>query len=122
MLVRVSGQDSLRSCASHYATVSQESRVSVRRRSVIPARALPLLLRGPTGTEKFLARQLWQYAIEQGIFAPGASALLNCAEYANNPELLTSKLFGHAKGALPALRQERYPLPETSKWRRIVYR
>lgn len=66
-----------------------------------PGAGLPLLLRGPTGTGKsFLARQLWHYAIDEGILPADAPfTVFNCAEYANNPELLTSKLFGHAKGA-----------------------
>ena len=66
-----------------------------------PGAGLPLLLRGPTGTGKsFLARQLWRYAMEQGVLPADAPfTVFNCAEYANNPELLTSKLFGHAKGA-----------------------
>lgn len=69
-----------------------------------PGAGLPLLLRGPTGTGKsFLARQLWHYAIDEGILPADAPfTVFNCAEYANNPELLTSKLFGHAKGPLPA--------------------
>ncbi|WP_024551297.1 sigma 54-interacting transcriptional regulator [Franconibacter helveticus 513] len=66
-----------------------------------PGSGLPVLLKGPTGTGKsFLAGRLWRYAIEQHILAPDAPfQVFNCAEYANNPELLTSKLFGHVKGA-----------------------
>ncbi|EEF7295417.1 AAA domain-containing protein, partial [Salmonella enterica] len=81
-----------------------------------PGAGLPLLLRGPTGTGKsFLARQLWQYAIEQGILPPEAPfTVFNCAEYANNPELLTSKLFGHAKGAFTGADRAISGLIETS--------
>lgn len=81
-----------------------------------PGAGLPLLLRGPTGTGKsFLARQLWQYAIEQGILPPEAPfTVFNCAEYANNPELLTSKLFGHAKGAFTGADRAVSGLIETS--------
>ncbi|EHM2229986.1 sigma 54-interacting transcriptional regulator [Salmonella bongori] len=81
-----------------------------------PGAGLPLLLRGPTGTGKsFLARQLWQYAIEQEILPPEAPfTVFNCAEYANNPELLTSKLFGHAKGAFTGADRSVSGLIETS--------
>lgn len=81
-----------------------------------PGAGLPLLLRGPTGTgQSFLARQLWQYAIEQGILPPEAPfTVFNCAEYANNPELLTSKLFGHAKGAFTGADRAVSGLIETS--------
>lgn len=62
-----------------------------------------------------MARQLWQYAIEQGILPPEAPfTVFNCAEYANNPELLTSKLFGHAKGAFTGADRAVSGLIETS--------
>ncbi|WP_202304362.1 sigma 54-interacting transcriptional regulator [Dryocola clanedunensis] len=81
-----------------------------------PGAGLPLLLHGPTGTGKsFLARRLWQYAIEQGILSSDAPfTVFNCAEYANNPELLTSKLFGHVKGAFTGADREVAGLIETS--------
>ncbi len=40
--------------------------------------------------------------------------MFNCAEYANNPELLTSKLFGHAKGAFTGADRAVSGLIETS--------
>ncbi|WP_117098365.1 sigma 54-interacting transcriptional regulator, partial [Klebsiella pneumoniae] len=72
--------------------------------------------RGPTGTGKsFLARQLWHYAIDEGILPADAPfTVFNCAEYANNPELLTSKLFGHAKGAFTGADKAVPGLIETS--------
>lgn len=81
-----------------------------------PGAGLPLLLHGPTGTGKsFLARRLWQYAIEQGILSSDAPfTVFNCAEYANNPELLTSKLFGHARGAFTGADRAVAGLIETS--------
>lgn len=66
-----------------------------------PPNGLPLLLFGPTGTGKSLiARLAYEYAKEQGILQKDAVFIsINCSEYANNPELLTSNLFGHIKGA-----------------------
>lgn len=66
-----------------------------------PENGLPLLFNGPTGTGKtFLAKCLYQYAVQKNILCENAPFFIfNCAEYANNPELLSSKLFGHVKGA-----------------------
>lgn len=66
-----------------------------------PGSGLPILLNGPTGTGKtFLAKCLYKYAVQEKILCENAPFFVfNCAEYANNPELLGSKLFGHVKGA-----------------------
>lgn len=66
-----------------------------------PGNGLPLLLSGPTGTGKtFLAKCLYKYAVQENILSQNAPfSIFNCAEYANNPELIGSKLFGHVKGA-----------------------
>ncbi|MGY3748200.1 sigma 54-interacting transcriptional regulator [Vagococcus salmoninarum] len=74
-----------------------------------PNNGLPLLITGDTGTGKtFLVKQLYQYAIKQGILAQGAPLeIFNCAEYADNPELLTSKLFGYRKGSFTGAETDR---------------
>lgn len=66
-----------------------------------PTDGLPLLITGKTGTGKtFLVKQLYEYAKSEGILLKGAPLeIFNCAEYADNPELLSSKLFGHKKGS-----------------------
>ncbi|MFS0603863.1 sigma 54-interacting transcriptional regulator [Peribacillus frigoritolerans] len=66
-----------------------------------PVRGLPILLHGPTGTGKsMLAKMVWEYSIKNGVLEKDAVFLsFNCAQYANNPELLSSNLFGHEKGA-----------------------
>ncbi|EOH93060.1 sigma 54-interacting transcriptional regulator [Enterococcus pallens] len=64
-------------------------------------KGLPLMLRGESGTGKsYLASLIFQYAKDNGVIPPQAPfVVLNCADYANNPELLSSVLFGHIKGA-----------------------
>lgn len=66
-----------------------------------PDHGLPIMLYGPTGTGKtLLANTMYDYALHQGIIRPDSRFVsVNCSEYANNPELLTSNLFGHVKGA-----------------------
>lgn len=66
-----------------------------------PPYGLPILLLGPTGTGKsFIASLIYEYALKHDILKPdGKFITVNCSEYANNPELLTTNLFGHVKGA-----------------------
>lgn len=66
-----------------------------------PPNGIPILINGQTGTGKsFLAQLMFEYAMQQEIIPPEAPFLIfNCAEYANNPELLSANLFGYSKGA-----------------------
>lgn len=66
-----------------------------------PPDGLPVLLNGPTGTGKsFMAQLMYEYGINHGLIDRNKKFLtVNCSEYANNPELLVSNLFGHKKGA-----------------------
>lgn len=66
-----------------------------------PGNGLPILINGPTGTGKsMIASLMYKYAINQKIISSNKKFIaVNCSEYAHNPELLTSNLFGHVKGA-----------------------
>ncbi|MFB5368585.1 sigma 54-interacting transcriptional regulator [Enterococcus faecium] len=66
-----------------------------------PPNGLNILINGSTGVGKsFLANQIFNYAKEVGIIGQSAPlSVLNCADYADNPELLSSTLFGYKKGA-----------------------
>ena len=66
-----------------------------------PNNSLPILLTGETGTGKsYIASIVHKYAIEKGVLKKGAPFIIfNCAQYVNNPELLSSNLFGYIKGA-----------------------
>ncbi len=66
-----------------------------------PGVGLPVLLYGESGTGKsLLASMMFRYVVQQRLVADKASYLIvNCAEYANNPELFSINLFGHVKGA-----------------------
>lgn len=66
-----------------------------------PDNSLPILLQGGSGVGKsFMAEKIYQYAVEQQILKKDAPFIVyNCAQYADNPELLASNIFGYVKGA-----------------------
>lgn len=68
---------------------------------IYPNGGLPLLISGSSGTGKsYLAKLLHLYCtINRLIDTDAPFIVFNCAQYANNPELLTSNLFGYVKGA-----------------------
>jgi sigma-54 dependent transcriptional regulator of gfr operon len=79
-----------------------------------PPNGLPLLLAGSSGVGKsFLAQLIFQHAKYVGVIKDAAPFILfNCAEYANNPELLSANLFGHCKGAYTGAHNDRIGLIE----------
>lgn len=66
-----------------------------------PPRGLPIMIAGETGVGKSnLARLTYEYALESNLIATESPFLtMNCAEFADNPELVTSNLFGYVSGA-----------------------
>ncbi|EIV99438.1 sigma-54-dependent transcriptional regulator [Thermoanaerobacter siderophilus] len=66
-----------------------------------PPKGLHTLIVGPTGVGKStLAEAMYKYGVEVGVFGEKTPFVtFNCADYSDNPQLLLSQLFGHAKGA-----------------------
>lgn len=66
-----------------------------------PGDGLPILLSGESGVGKsYIAALIYQYAQERVVIAADKPFVeLNCADYANNPELLSATLFGYTRGA-----------------------
>lgn len=66
-----------------------------------PGNGLPVLLHGESGTGKSnLANLMFKYAKVKKVIDEEANMItINCAEYANNPELFLTNLFGYVKGA-----------------------
>jgi sigma-54 dependent transcriptional regulator of gfr operon len=79
-----------------------------------PPSGLPVLLIGPSGVGKsHMARLIYEYAVESQVISKDAPFLiLNCAEYANNPELLSAALFGYAKGTFTGADKDKTGLIE----------
>ncbi|MFV0381602.1 MAG: sigma 54-interacting transcriptional regulator [Breznakia sp.] len=73
-----------------------------------PENGLPILLHGATGTGKsMIASLLYEFAQDQKIIEKNKPFIaVNCSEYANNPELLTSNLFGHVRGAFTDAKED----------------
>ncbi len=74
-----------------------------------PGNGLPILLLGATGTGKsYLAQLTYEYAVEKGIIEKDKQFVsVNCAEYANNPELFLTNIFGYRKGAYTGADKDR---------------
>ncbi|MDT2758204.1 sigma 54-interacting transcriptional regulator [Enterococcus xiangfangensis] len=73
-----------------------------------PPLGLPLLLHGASGVGKsFLAQLIFDYLHEKKYNGAQNFFVFNCADYANNPELLSSILFGHIKGAFTGAEKEK---------------
>lgn len=74
-----------------------------------PTHGLPVLLSGESGVGKsHLASLIWQYAVERGVISGDKPFIeLNCADYANNPELLSATLFGYTRGAFTGADREK---------------
>jgi len=66
-----------------------------------PPHGLHTLILGPTGVGKSnMAEAMYEFAVETGTLQKEAPFIIfNCADYAENPQLLLSQLFGHVKGA-----------------------
>lgn len=81
-----------------------------------PGNGLPVLLTGESGTGKsFIVKIAHQFCIEKAVLEGDAPFIsFNCAQYANNPELLTSHLFGHKKGAYTGADEDKNGLFEAA--------
>lgn len=66
-----------------------------------PPNGLNTLIIGPSGAGKsYLAENMYQFAKQEGILPLEAAFIVfNCADYADNPQLLLAQLFGYVKGA-----------------------
>ncbi|MDI6600438.1 MAG: sigma 54-interacting transcriptional regulator [Thermoanaerobacteraceae bacterium] len=74
-----------------------------------PPRGLNTLIVGETGVGKSMfAELMYRYAKKIGRISPdGEFITFNCADYANNPQLLISQLFGVKKGAYTGADRDR---------------
>ena len=74
-----------------------------------PPKGLNCLITGPTGSGKtYFAHAMFQFAKSNQVIEEEKELIVfNCADYANNPELLMSHLFGYVRGAFTGADQEK---------------
>jgi len=79
-----------------------------------PPHGLHTLLLGPSGVGKsYMAEVMYEFAKTTKNFSEDAPFMLfNCADYADNPQLLLSQLFGYAKGAFTGANENKKGIVE----------
>lgn len=88
----------------------------IKTATLYPGKGLPIMLMGPSGSGKtFLAHKIYDYCVQKNLVAKNSKfQSLNCAQYFNNPELLSSLLFGYTKGAFTGAEQDTPGLIESA--------
>ena len=111
-----SGETDLLSSLSRYNPSLRHALHLAKAAVSYPPHGLNILITGETGVGKnFLAETIWQYAVDKKLFEKGESipfVSFSCAEYADNPQLLLSQLFGYVKGAFSGANETRSGLLE----------
>ncbi|WP_333589873.1 sigma-54-dependent transcriptional regulator [Ligilactobacillus acidipiscis] len=80
-----------------------------------PPHGLNVLITGPTGSGKtYFANAMYQFAWEKDVLSHEDMTVFNCADYAHNPQLLMSQLFGYTKGAFTGANEEKDGLIQQS--------
>lgn len=84
--------------------------------AVYPNKGLPIMLTGNSGVGKsYIAKVIYEYAIYKKCIEKDAPFItFNCADYANNPELLSANLFGYKKGAFTGANKDSIGLIEAA--------
>lgn len=79
-----------------------------------PPKGLHTLLLGPSGVGKsHMAEVMYNFAVTTKNFSSNSPFMVfNCADYADNPQLLLSQLFGHSKGAFTGANENKKGIVE----------
>lgn len=88
--------------------------VKLAKSSILYPQGLHTILLGESGVGKSLfAELMYEYGVQNKIFKEDSSfVVFNCADYANNPNLLVSQLFGTIKGAYTGANSDKKGLIE----------
>ncbi|MCI5685723.1 MAG: sigma 54-interacting transcriptional regulator, partial [Enterococcus gallinarum] len=79
-----------------------------------PNNGLPVMVMGDTGIGKsYFVQIMYEYMVKAEVLSETAPfKVLNCAQYYNNPELLSGLLFGYSKGAFTGAYEKKRGLLE----------
>lgn len=112
-------QDKVEGSPSFQNIIGQEGSLKMQIKQVkaamlYPPHGLHTLLNGPTGTGKTMfAQKMFEYAKHMNMLKPDAEFVtFNCAEYAENSQLIVSQIFGHRRGAFTGADREKPGLIE----------
>ncbi|MGJ7045133.1 sigma-54-dependent transcriptional regulator [Thermoanaerobacterium thermosulfurigenes] len=97
------------------AKSSLKEQISKAKAAILyPPNGLHTLIIGPTGVGKStFAEMMYKFGVEAKVFKSNSPfVVFNCADYAQNPQLLMSQLFGHIKGAFTGADKEKRGLIE----------
>ncbi|WP_040212588.1 sigma-54-dependent transcriptional regulator [Clostridium polynesiense] len=97
---------------------SLKHQISLAKAAIVyPPNGLHTLIVGETGVGKsFFAKCMFKYALEiKRVKDENRFAVFNCADYANNPQLLVSHLFGVKKGAYTGASEDKEGIIEKSR-------
>ncbi|HSP47379.1 MAG TPA: sigma-54-dependent transcriptional regulator, partial [Clostridiaceae bacterium] len=102
--------DTLGKVSPSLANVVDQAKAAI----LYPPKGMHSIILGETGVGKSMfANLMYRYAIESGVRGKNAPFIVfNCADYANNPQLLTAQLFGVKKGAFTGADTDRQGLLE----------
>ncbi len=112
--VNVEGADSV---FEHYIGYNGSISMEIEKAKaavLYPLNGLPMLIGGKTGVGKTtFAKLMYEYAKKTGRIKDDAKFItFNCADYANNPELVMAQLFGYVRGAFTGADDSRVGLVE----------
>ncbi|WP_432405601.1 sigma 54-interacting transcriptional regulator [Wukongibacter sp. M2B1] len=88
----------------------------IKTASLYPENGLPIMFLGSSGSGKsYLAKCIYDYCLDERLISLNAPFIsLNCAQYYHNPELLSSLLFGYAKGTFTGADKDKKGLLESA--------
>lgn len=103
--VKNSSLDSLIGAQDSLQVAIQQAKAAI----LYPPRGLNTLILGETGVGKSLfAELMYKFSVETGMLFSGAPFVhFNCADYADNPQLLIAYIFGVKKGAYTGADKDR---------------